>query len=817
MNAHFELRRGPFRYDAQGQINQSYQETSVFTSRVSLSGVTLPAYWDGNGFRRFAKHLRILCRPASQAEWVVCFETDDLPLPVSDDPEKCSLLQQVKLAQPAEGIAFRLECEAMVAARQRFAGREQNFRPEQVPFALFYGGDHRQRRTIRWDVSNHGEGVPLNQTLWHAPLTRGTILPGNECITLAGGACFMENAWCRVGFSLRRPALTFLSWDCECTGRQSENLLEEGSLKQTMAANPAWQGPLWFDDNGRIGPFQMGEGAVSVEGARITYHRFQIGANVTATVSFELQAEQLVMDAEWEIAQDATAYEAEVWRFLFNLKKAVTCVLAPLINPHSDGAQGRCAFPAVLHAPNFGSIRLSLLEGDALLGMDSHRADAQLWAGIVAGAEVQAGGDLFLKAGRHKIRLKIEPVAAPPEKSPDHPAYRRMWAGFFGFRPELMGMSNNSASVNCLFTIHQFADGARAHGRGGIPDVHGMTRYSLELLLRGGSGYGYPEYFMDSNPSCVIAAGVLSADDQDTCWLEQYWSRIRDRAEAIMGLRNDEGLVVCTKYTANSGERIWSCNWWDVVTFGHIDAYSNALAFRALSLAAGMAHRLGYGEDASRYARSAAKLKEAYWSTLFNPATGWIAGWKSADGQLHDHAFVMINSMAICYGLVPPAERAPLMDRIQTRFKELGYTSWMYGVPGVLAPLPAQDTPKHGSGGLNREDGRDLFEVYQSAGATMSMAYYYIRALGLLNRPERAEIEQAILDSFEARIPVGGLHTGTDWRMWDGTCCGYEGLLTDQYYVLVAILQNKGCSPSALFQKPAGDDPMEGNPHGRNH
>lgn len=799
MPTHFEHRRGPFRYDAQGRINQAYQETRVLASRACLSGVTLPAYWDGNGFRRFAKHLRILGKPAPQAEWVVCFETTDLPMPVADDPETCSLNQQVKLARPVWGTAFRLECEAMHPARQRFAGREQNFRPEQVPFALFYGGDHRQRRTVCWDFSHQEEGAPLNQTLWRTPLTRSTILPGHERIALAGDACFMENAWCRVGFSLRRPSLTFLSWDSERTGRQSENLLEDGSLKKAMATNPPWQGPLWFDDHGRIGPFQMGEGSVSVEETRITYHRFQIGMQVTAPVSFDLQPEQLVMDAEWEIAQEATVYQAEVWRFLFNLKKAVTCVLAPLTHPHTHDAQGRCAFPAVLHAPNFGSLQLSLLEGQAILHMDSHREDAQLWAAIVPGAEAQPEGDLRLKAGRHQIRLKMEPVAVSPGKYLDHPAYRRMWAGFFGFRPELMGMSNNSASVNCLFTIHQFADGARAHGRGGIPDIHGMTRYSLELLLRGGSGYGYPEYFMDANPSIVIAAGVLSSDDPDTRWLEQYWPRIHARAEAIMGLCNDEGLVVSTKYTANSGERIWSCNWWDVVTFGHMDAYSNALAFRALSLAAGMAHRLGQMEDASRYAQSAAKLKAAYWPTLFHPATGWIAGWKSADGQLHDHAFVMINSMAICYGLVPEAEQVPLMNRIQARFKELGYTSWMYGVPGVLAPLPEQDTPKHGSGGLHREDGRDLFEVYQSAGVTMSMAYYFIRALGLLNRPERTVIERAILDSFGARIPVGGLHTGTDWRMWDGTCCGYEGLLTDQYYVLVAILQNNGFTPSALF------------------
>jgi len=38
----------------------------------------------------------------------------------------------------------------------------------------------------------------------------------------------------------------------------------------------------------------------------------------------------------------------------------------------------------------------------------------------------------------------------------------------------------------------------------------------------------------------------------------------------------------------------------------------------------------------------------------------------------------------------------------------------------------------------------------------------------------------------------GGCSSGVDWRMWDGTRCGYEGLLTDQFGVLVPALARWG-------------------------
>ena len=47
----------------------------------------------------------------------------------------------------------------------------------------------------------------------------------------------------------------------------------------------------------------------------------------------------------------------------------------------------------------------------------------------------------------------------------------------------------------------------------------------------------------------------------------------------------------------------------------------------------------------SSSSEKAAKLRAAYAPTFLNPATGVLAGWKSADGQLHDYWFTFVQGI----------------------------------------------------------------------------------------------------------------------------------------------------------------------------
>ena len=83
--------------------------------------------------------------------------------------------------------------------------------------------------------------------------------------------------------------------------------------------------------------------------------------------------------------------------------------------------------------------------------------------------------------------------------------------------------------------------------------------------------------------------------------------------------------------------------------------------------------RVGGRQKAARYAGLADKLRAVYAATLFNPDTGWLGWWRSADGRLHDPASPLINGMAIEYGLVEVALGREILSRLREKMRQVGF------------------------------------------------------------------------------------------------------------------------------------------------
>ncbi len=170
----------------------------------------------------------------------------------------------------------------------------------------------------------------------------------------------------------------------------------------------------------------------------------------------------------------------------------------------------------------------------------------------------------------------------------------------------------------------------------------------------------------------------------------------------------------------------------------------------------------------------------------------WQAG-KAPTGNLHDYYFTFVNGVAITYGLIPPDKANPIMDRMLAKMKEVGYTHFEYGLPGNLIPVRRGDsvTLDHRWGGPQKEDGSDGFQIYENGGATACMAYYTLEALYRLGRHKEADAMLfPMLEGFEKGGFQGFGPNGLtyDWKAWDGTPHGYEGLLVDGYQALLAVL-----------------------------
>jgi len=463
-------------------------------------------------------------------------------------------------------------------------------------------------------------------------------------------------------------------------------------------------------------------------------------------------------------------------------------------------ADGSVRLPALLHLPDLGTFRIAGTPGKGqALGYDAYRNRGP--------HDEPLGNDDFVKvtfpaasAAARQVDYTLEVVEIHPgtrdlAHDPRFDGFRRDWLNIFQLNPRLRVLANHASSDPCAFTLFEYSSMAAATP----PLAPGVTaldlvrltldRYFEEMKAYGlaGAQHDVPYDFLDSYPSLLIAASDYFRGSKDEAWLRTNYPHLKDWAAKMLAMDRDGNGLIEYPMSGNSGS--WApgvpvrpANWWDDIGFGHQDAYSNALAYRAMIGMAELARRADKAEDARRYAARAEKLRSVYLQTFFNPETGLIAGWKSADGKLHDYYFTFVNGAAIVYGLVPPDKANPIMDRLLAKIKEVGYTRFEYGLPGVLIPVRLEDYV-WGT--------RDPFQVYQNGGATGSFEYFTLEALYQLGR--RAEGDEILFPllkgyedgGFQGFGPGGKSY---DWKSWDGRPHGYEGMLVDNYQALLAVL-----------------------------
>jgi hypothetical protein len=467
---------------------------------------------------------------------------------------------------------------------------------------------------------------------------------------------------------------------------------------------------------------------------------------------------------------------------------------------------GAIALPAVLHLPGYGTLRVISAAAGGAVGYTS--GPGWIKVSLPGAADPGAAAEY-----RMEVTTVCPPVAGA-EHDPRYDGFRRNWLNVLQLNPNRRVLSNNTNSDTCGFCYYEYADIARrtpplADGLHALD----IVRQSLESVLGGMKAYGMPGYgapgdggfredSADTSPSLLIAADDYVEGRPDWPWLRAHYPGLRAMADKMLATdRNGDGLIKYAE-TGNSGSwnegmpKVRPSNWWDTIGFGYEDAYANALAYRALLGMQRMADAARFPVDAARYGAAAGKLHDAYFRTFLDPETGVLAGWRSADGYLHDYYFTFVNSAAVLYGLVPADKEAGIMDRLWDKMVQVGYTRFGMGLPGNLVPVPRRDyahkEPRWGGGA--REDNADGFQIYENGGATACFSYFTIAAFNRVGQRARSDrILFPLLGAFENREfeGTGAEQRTNDWRKWDGTAEGYEGFLVDNYYALLAVPERR--------------------------
>lgn len=475
------------------------------------------------------------------------------------------------------------------------------------------------------------------------------------------------------------------------------------------------------------------------------------------------------------------------------------------------GESGQVRLPALLHIPDSGSVRI---DGDRAvrLGFDASRVGSPFVRVSLPAATRE----------RRRVRYTMTVDAIYPREpaiagDARYNGFRRGYLNGLQMQARMGLLANNSASDACPSTLYEAALLAR-YAPPLAPGLRALdlVRVTLDRYLGGFKGYGQPGFrmfegkspeadavvrypFLDVYPSLLVSAAEYVDGTSDRKWLRHNYAGLRGWADTMSARDTDgNGLL---KYPASGNLGSWNrdkttlrpANWWDTVGFGHEDAYSNALAYHALRRMASLSKRMGDRTGARRYADRANKLRAAYYGAFLNRETGVLAGWRSADGQLHDYVFPLVSGAAVVFGLLTPEQGNAAFDRMLDKLAAVHYDRFDLGLPGNLVPIRQGDYVelKHRWGRPSKEDGSDAFQIYENGGATSCFAYFTVAALYKLGRKTDGDrIFLPMLDSLgKGNFSGTGANGMTnDWKNWNGEAWGYEGFLADNYFTLLGVL-----------------------------
>jgi hypothetical protein len=600
----------------------------------------------------------------------------------------------------------------------------------------------------------------------------------------------------RIESDVRKAQITFLSWDTEGGERTQTNLLRPNSpVVLRVRVGGVWRSSAnmearheKIEDNGTIYEIP-----------------FAAGAKLHWTIRSSSDRLSMSVSGQGPNAQEIEAVEIH---FPFDPQVTPTTII-----PRSWSDDGRGILPAVISSPDFGQILLeetttngtkARLEGNR----DRHTVELIL---ELPGAGTGNG-----------CTLSFSPVRlAPPQGMTDTALWQKVRRGWFNvwqpssrwgdqdrpFSAPVGILANNVISDPVSFALPFYADQAlwTPEVAPGI-SVMDQVRRSIDWWLDHrtdptGEVVGYWDYrhFLDANPGILIASWDYVEATGDHAWLSQRIAKLEHLSDFLEQRDVDgDGMVEATQ-SGNYNtliEPARSCCWWDALNCGHKDGYTNAYIYRAWRCLAELEGLLGRKEKQEHHTDLAERLKAVYFKTLYNPATGWLAWWKSADGQLHDYATPIVNGLAIDYGLVEPGEGRKILSRLRNKMRDVNFTRFDLGLPCTLDPVRRADyLQPNGLGVPSREDGIDTFQNYMNGGISAGHTLHFIMAYHTVGEPEKGD--QILRTMLDRQAGVGfqngvqnKANEGIDWTTWNGEPKGYEGYLADVFrYMQASVLR----------------------------
>ncbi len=642
--------------------------------------------------------------------------------------------------------------------------------------------------------------------------------------TLAHDQVRFRTRFLEVGFRLRSATLAFLALDVDGGGRTGRDLLQRSRSMDIVRTGlyPAGVYPVLRDpqahhlaQGSRLtlldGSEPVGFLGYSVEGSStvladgIRYELALPGAGVRYRLTWTVEETALRLAVERWVDRPLVAWHSAAWHIATDTTVAATTLLGV---PLPTGETGHVATPATWHVPGHGSFVVSgtgdvVLRSDSVRPLDTNTLEVRLAEERRADGTVAIAGGVASGGVRFEVRTPRLARVRSDAPAVVARALDRHLATALTFRADTGTFSNNGASMHCAGSLQGLGDVVEALADAptdrpttddGIDPV-AMLEASIARWLTGAPGYGSghtsrgdfrieDEYLMLGADALYGLGRLLSLTSR--AWFEAQEPRITGAIELMRGRDLDgDGLVESRLRQGMSGEHQWSTTWADVVSFGWKDGWTNAILHGALRALASGLRRFGREALATDLDAWADRLRASYQTTFLVAGTAWPIGWRSPDGVAHDHCHTLLIGDAVAHGVLDADQATRAMRAVWDELAVVGYTDLANGIPINLHPIPEEDL-----GGV-------VFGLpiggYLQGGAVHHRTGGFIRALRRVGMDTEADqVTEALCATVADDAAFGGVGSGRDWRLWDGTPSGYEGLLAEGFAFLAATLDRWG-------------------------
>ncbi|MBM3500789.1 MAG: hypothetical protein FJX74_19185, partial [Armatimonadetes bacterium] len=225
----------------------------------------------------------------------------------------------------------------------------------------------------------------------------------------------------------------------------------------------------------------------------------------------------------------------------------------------------------------------------------------------------------------------------------------------------------------------------------------------------------YDTRHFDTNARFILGCWRYYCWTHDTDFLLAQAERLRSAMNyQLTTLHGEDGLIVAASRDVNGRHRGVGNNYWDILPFGHLDAYANAVYHASLGAMAELEEAIGGvgGAETPSPARSPAKYRrlteqtrEAYNRTFWDETKGRYIGCIDVDGQRHDYGFTFVNLEAMAYGLATPEQARRIYRWMETAPTSAGkadtYSAYIFAPRANTLHNPEWDPQT----GLSKEPG----------------------------------------------------------------------------------------------------------------